>query len=185
MAVTVRSYKYKDKDNVRKICLETSEMDKSTKGKCDFITTLYCDYYIEREPHNCFVAVNENDEAIGYILCSTDYYSFKNDIKTDYISKLKLSPYSRLLALGDVFISGLFKKNFPAHLHIDILDAYQRQGIGHLLMDALIFHLKHNNIKGVMLCAGSGNTKGISFYKKYGFIKKMNAFGATAMVLKL
>ena len=65
-------------------------------------------------------------------------------------------------------------EKYPAHLHIDILPEYQRQGIGHRLMKRLEQHLIKNNVPGFHLEVGSKNTLGINFYKKYGleFISK-------------
>ena len=37
-------------------------------------------------------------------------------------------------------------------------------------MDALLAHYKNQGVKGVMLGVDPNNTKGVSFYKKYGFV---------------
>jgi ribosomal protein S18 acetylase RimI-like enzyme len=58
---------------------------------------------------------------------------------------------------------------YPAHLHIDILNEYQRQGIGSRLIQKLENHLKKNQIKGVHLGTSSKNVKAIRFYNKMGF----------------
>lgn len=184
MPVSVRNYAEKDRQLVRNICIETSDMDKSTPQKREFILSLYCDYYIDNEPYNCFVAVNENDEAVGYIICGENFDCFKKLTKEKYLKKAKISSFERILAAGDIFITQLYRKEYPAHLHIDILPEYQRQGVGHLLMNALVENLKSKNIRGVMLCVGTKNIKGMSFYKKYGFEKRLSVFGAAVMALK-
>ena len=61
------------------------------------------------------------------------------------------------------------KEDFPAHLHIDILDEYQNQGFGAKLMDALFTELKRRNVKGVMLQADIHNEGAVRFYKRLGF----------------
>ena len=60
-------------------------------------------------------------------------------------------------------------RGMPAHLHIDILPEAQRQGIGHRLMNALMFRLKELGVPKVYLVVGTSNVKGVSFYEKYGF----------------
>ena len=66
--ITVRKYEEKDKENLRKICLETSSIPVETHEQRAFLYLMYNDYYSEVEPHNIFVAANDNDEAVGYIL---------------------------------------------------------------------------------------------------------------------
>jgi GNAT superfamily N-acetyltransferase len=58
---------------------------------------------------------------------------------------------------------------YPAHLHIDILSEYQRQGIGTSLIDRLEKHLRFQGIKGVHSGTSERNSKAIQFYKKVGF----------------
>ena len=43
-------------------------------------------------------------------------------------------------------------------------------GIGKAMMDALLSHYKEKGVKGVMLGVDPENIKGVSFYKKYGFV---------------
>ena len=62
-----------------------------------------------------------------------------------------------------------FKDDYPAHLHIDILPAYQRMGFGGKLVQVLSAHLADKGIKGVMLTTGTANKTANNFYNKYGF----------------
>lgn len=185
MPVSIRKYRTDDFEDVRHICIATSEMKTDTDKERDFILTLFCDYYIEVEPQNCFVAVNEDDKVIGYILCSEDYEKFAPKLKSDYIIKFKTDIFKKISSKAGLFFYIVYKKKYPAHLHIDILEEYQRMGIGHLLMNSLLEHLKNNNINGIMLTVSSKNKKGMSFYKKYGFKQEINIFGGAVMGLNL
>ena len=60
-------------------------------------------------------------------------------------------------------------KDFPAHLHIDILDSLQGKGIGKQLMNTLFQHLKTENISGIHLGVDKANENAQGFYKKIGF----------------
>lgn len=62
-----------------------------------------------------------------------------------------------------------YADRYPAHLHIDILPEYQRQGIGFQLMDTLTVHLREQGVPAVMLSVAGDNEKGKNFYRKYGF----------------
>jgi len=182
---TIRPYQAKDYDNVRKICLLNAGNPETEKQQ-KFILTTYCDYYIEYEPENCFVAVNEADEAIGSIFCAENYAKYRARFNKTYLPKeIKLGGFKWISALGSYRLHARYAAQYPAHLHIDILDAYQRKGLGSKLVSSLSEHLKAKGIGGLMLTVGASNTKGINFYKKYGFKEIAKGIGDVAMGIKL
>ena len=168
--MNIRPYETTDRDDVRYICLNSD-------GPCDldeteqfYVLTTFCDYYIEQEPENCFVAVDESDKAVGYILCSKDYDAFLPKFESLYLPKLDSLPENfRTNAKNSTLMQKKYKDIYPAHLHIDILPEYQRMGLGGKMMDALRAHLKAQGVPGVMLTVGIDNKTGRSFYEKYGF----------------
>lgn len=179
----IRKYQPKDFERMHKICYETSSGFDSEKGKIALFAT-YCDYYVNEDGDSCFVAVNEKDEAIGYILCAPNPEKYEKIFKEKYAPILKkASPIRYLFHIANEFLSRKVKKRYPAHLHIDILPEGQRQGLGTKLMDALIDHLKQNGVGGVYLVCGAGNEKGVNFYKKYGFKVHSKKFGSVTFVL--
>ncbi len=166
----IRHYEEKDKKNVHFICLNSEGPCKSSARGINFALAVYCDYYLEKEPENCFVAVDENDRAIGYIICSENFDVFKKRFTDEYYSRIKACEFRRRKsALRSIIPHEKYKKDYPAHLHIDILPEYQRMGLGHKLTDALTSHLKKNGVKGIMLTTWIKNEKAKSFYNKYGF----------------
>lgn len=168
--MTVRPYLPKDKDDVRYICLNSEGECKLSKRGRHFILTTYCDYYIEKESENCFVAVDENDKAIGYIICTENFDNFKKIFTNEYIQRFRKCEFLRRKhALKSFVPQENNSKDYPAHLHIDILPEYQRMGLGHKLTDALCEHLKNKGVKGVMLTTWVGNKAARGFYEKYGF----------------
>jgi GNAT superfamily N-acetyltransferase len=60
-------------------------------------------------------------------------------------------------------------KEYPAHLHIDMLPTLQGKGLGRKLMDTLFEELNRQGVPGVHLGVSSSNTSAIAFYKKLGF----------------
>ena len=165
----VRKYQAKDKLQVEGICLgSTQEALQVADGSMQqALLDVFCHYYIEAEPANCFVAVDEDDQAVGYVLCAKDFSKWKQVFIADYID-----PSTNLITkgMGQGTIQGLedFATQYPAHLHIDIAEAHQRKGLGTLLMDTLIAHLKAENVAGLVLCVAADNAMGKSFYNKYG-----------------
>ncbi len=168
--MNIRPYEEKDKEGVRFVCLNSDGPCKMKKRRQHFILTTYCDYFIEQEGGNCFVATDENDRVVGYVLCAENYDNYKKVFKEEYIPRFKKYEFIfRKTALISTLIQSEYKNEYPAHMHIDILPEYQRMGLGHKLMDALCARLKEKGIKGVCLTMWAGNQKGGNFYKKYGF----------------
>ncbi len=164
----IRKYEEKDFDGVRYACLN-SEGGIDDKELCAVVLSLFCDYYIENEPQNCFV-VSHNGKAVGYVICAENYENFKPVYDEKYVPEIeKYDKKYMEWARGAYILQEKFKEEYPAHLHIDILPEYQRLGWGGKLINSLVNHLKEKGIKGVMLTTGTGNETANNFYKKYGF----------------
>ncbi len=175
MSVSVRPYEARDYDQVRLICIALAGKSIRSETRRTYILKMYCDYYIEKEPSNCFVAVDNDEESgeekvVGYILCAADCENYAKNFIKNYVPKIKeTGRLSGFTARSEVFLYSRYAAFFPAHLHIDILPAYQRQGLGHALVNTLLEHLRGMKVKGVMLVVGRKNEKGKSFYRKFGF----------------
>ncbi|MDR3263791.1 MAG: GNAT family N-acetyltransferase [Clostridiales bacterium] len=175
--VTIRNYEVGDFENLQKICLATGPKIKSEKHKLSQLA-LYCDYFAEYEPENLFVAANESGEAVGYIMCSTDFKKFEEQMKGHYLKIVRAySLLQWLMSRAEIIIDKRLLRKYAAFMHIDILEGYQRMGVGSRLVDTLVAHLNNLGIAAVMLGVGSGNVKGVSFYKKYGFHVIMSGKG--------
>ena len=86
--ITIREYRNEDLESVRDVCHKTAHTKTYQKNK-DLVTTMYLDYYAIEEPEHVFVAVDETDTPIGYILCSIDYDKFHKVFIEKYASKIK------------------------------------------------------------------------------------------------
>ena len=184
--IGIRPYQEKDQQAVRGICIATSGLPVKTQRQKELLLLQYCDYYLEQEPDACFVAVDETDTPIGYILCAKEYHAYRRRFLERYLPRIRaLSVWRAVAARAEVGLTGRYAERYPAHMHIDILDAYQRMGIGHRLVDTLAACLAGQNVKGLMLSVGSTNQKGVNFYQKYGFQKIGTVAGALVMGLRL
>ncbi len=148
---------------------------------------LFCLYYVDYEPENCFIAVENHQQAVGYILGSLDSedqdQAFRKLILPKIIRRLFFSTiwrhpstFKTVLHFRKIFSNSPpvpnerdIQKMYPAHLHIDILDFYQRRGTGSKLLKKFENHLCEHNIEGVHLGTSSYNKKAIQFYYKHGF----------------
>ena len=184
--INIRKYQDKDKEYLRDICIKTSKLPVGTETERKFLTLMYNDYYTEIEGRNCFVAVNENDIPVGYILCAEDFNTYAKIFKKAYLPQIrKLGMKYYFMAVTEMVGHKLFSKKFPAHLHIDILDICQGQGVGTKLVNELKAHLKSKNISALMLSCGGDNTMAVKFYKKNNFKVIKNLAGSYIMGIDL
>ncbi len=184
--INIRPYQAKDKENCRKICAETANgYDVSKESVRKLLCLLYNDYYTENEQSTCFVAVDDNDEAIGYVICAPNFKRFAKDYKPYLKQAARINFLHGVIGRLGLIVQRSYARHYSAHLHIDILDGYQRQGVGRRLIDALCARLKELNVNGVYLMMGAGNEKGKNFYNKYGFKLIGGLAGSMTFALKL
>ncbi len=165
----IRSYMDKDRERIEQICVGTS--DAAFGGNPymkEALLDVFCHYYLDREPDNCFVAADEMDNAVGYVLCAENFNRWEAEFTKEYI-EASANPVTAMMGPGTIAGLKNYGVEYPAHLHIDLDDSCQRQGLGTRLMDKLIAHLREKQVKGLCLCVAPDNEKGVSFYRKYGF----------------
>jgi ribosomal protein S18 acetylase RimI-like enzyme len=167
--LSIRKYEEKDYDGVCFACLNSDEDDDVSESLAEFILHTFCEYYIEKEPENCFV-LDDDGKAVGYIICAEDYDKFKSVFDAEYFPRVVHLGEDRIKWAKEAYLlHEKFKADYPAHLHIDILPQYQRGGNGGKLVQTLSDHLSAKGIRGVMLTTGTTNTRATNFYRKYGF----------------
>ena len=186
----IRPYKEDDKYFVQRVCLQTVDDDVKFEGldriNAELFLSIYNDYYTEQEPENCFVCTDENDIAVGYIICSDNVKRWRKIFMKEYYPKIKHRKLSdRFMAIGEILVHSLFARKYPAHLHIDILKEYRGGGTGTQMVNTLVEHLRSKGVRGVQLCVDTENEKGIRFYKRNGFKTLMNFSKGLAMGLEI
>lgn len=184
--INIRKYEPKDKKNAIRILFKTSSLPIETEKQRKFLELMFNDYYTETEPDCCFVAVNEQDEAVGYILCARDFDTYEKNFNNFYLPEIKeLGLNFYIMAKSEMLVHKILKKKYPAHLHIDILDVCQGQGVGTRLVNALSEHLSATGTHGLMLSCGMNNKGAIKFYEKNSFKKIMNFMGNFLMAKEI
>ncbi len=170
---SIRKYTSTDKDRLRYICKETTgEENKKNPELLESIVMIFNDYFTEYEPDNIFVAVNEENVPVGYVICSTDLTLFRKKMLSEFARRVKNTyPASLPLLYASVISVFITKKKYRTHLHIDLLPETQRMGLGTKLIDSLSAHLKEKGIKNVSVMTISKKSMGYKFYTKYGFRK--------------
>lgn len=170
--MTIRPYQTKDYRYVEDICMKTSWLaDEDTPTNRAMLCSLYCHYYVENQSQTCFVAVDDNDVPVGYVLCAPDADDYAEQMENNYlplVRKLSSSEYYKAVAEQKI-AKRYISDGFTAHLHIDILPQYQRQGLGTQLIDALTEKLTQMCVEGVRLVCAIKNDVARKFYEKMGF----------------
>ena len=100
----IRKFRSEDKPEVRHILIKTSRLPVETEKDIKLLELLYNDYYTECEPQHCFVAADENDKAVGYIICASDYKEFLKKFRKFYLPEIKELGYKYYFqAIVDIF----------------------------------------------------------------------------------
>ena len=170
--ITIRPYNKKDFRYIQDICMATSALaNDDTPINRAMLCAMYCDYYLDNQGDHCFVAVDENDIPVGYVLCAVDVGNYDEQMSERYlplvrkISGKHFFEYNAEIKIAERYV----RSGYTAHLHIDILSDYHRQGIGTELIKALENHLKEMFVEGIHIVCSSKNKTACAFYEKMGY----------------
>jgi ribosomal protein S18 acetylase RimI-like enzyme len=188
--IEIRNYDKSNRDGIINVCIQTGYMGEDARIHFDdhyLFSQLFCLYYVDYEPENCFVAIDDtNETVVGYTLSSLNTKTQQSVFRRKMIPKIliriifysswryrrsfNIIRYMRQVeSRSDNSLTQNLVEEYPAHLHINILPQYHRQGIGSRLIECLEDHLRSNNSKGVHLLTSDRNMKAVPFYKKMGF----------------
>ncbi len=188
MIIIYRKAEKKDISAISDICFRTGYMGESLESRKIFqdrrlFALIFALYYPIYEPEHCFVACNELNRAIGYIIGTADTVNqekkFSRHMHWRILLRLLGVTWWRYPASLREFIhwiKNLEKKSpgdlhllYPAHLHMNILPEYQGKGLGGKLITLFIDHIKDLQVSGIHLGTSNHNRTAISFYRKMGF----------------
>ncbi len=161
-------YEEQYKSAVQEVCIQTAFHGKEPKPKDRaFTLAMYCNNYLENE--TAFLLM-DGERVVGYILYAEDYDAYVRHMEP-YLKEIKKCGFLKpIMAKGEMGGYEGWKAEYPAHLHIDILESHTG-GTGGMLMDALLAHLEEKKVPGVMLMVSTQNKRAVRFYEKMGFAK--------------
>lgn len=164
---TIRGYQTKDRADVEAVCTGCADEMWQRPEMKEGLLTVFCHYYIEKEPANCFVAESDG-KVLGYILCAEDFDQWEKTFRAEYVEPSE-NMVVKYLADGTIGPLRPFAAEYPAHLHIDISPELQGKHAGTGLMKMLEAHLARKNVPGLCLCVAKDNIRARRFYEKLGF----------------
>lgn len=186
MMLTIRKVTQNDLKQVEYICRMTAgELSQKDEKVGNLIAKIYSTYYVRAESDTCFV-LDDNGKAVGYILCAPDQKRFQKGYRQNEVKVISALDRGKGIFAWFLPLAYLpFRKHYPAHMHIDLLEGYRSGGNGTRMVQTLLDHLREKGVPGVMLICGTDNTGAQRFYARNGFQKKLSAFGGTVMVKRL
>ncbi|OCT52927.1 acetyltransferase [Cladophialophora carrionii] len=189
----IRMYQDTDKDAMIHIFRETCAPDLIAAGDTvlHYASFLWCRPYLMLRPESCFVVDDGTGRAVGYLLGVPDTVGFVQEYREKYIPYLRSEGFEKPgpdqatgwdehlpNALRQIMFNpeGMLHNDhpqmmeqWPAHLHIDLLDTHQRQGWGRQLIDRFCSLAKGQGAKGVHLGMAAANEDAYKFYTRVGF----------------
>jgi ribosomal protein S18 acetylase RimI-like enzyme len=164
-----------------RVCLLTGDSgrDASTLYRNgDLLGHVYVGPYIVGRPGTELV-LTDADGIAGYLLSTDDTRAFEAWAEAEWWPPLReryplrddASRESALVRLihqperaRDVVV-----REYPAHLHIDLLERTRSKGLGRSLIERLLVDLRERGIQGVHLGVAADNHNAIGFYGHLGF----------------
>jgi hypothetical protein len=181
----IRPYQPRDRGAVRAISLSTAMMGEPASRFLDgdvVLADLLTRYFTDFEPESSFVA-EANGQVVGYLIGTLDtarvdrtmlfrilWPAFFKAIFSGFF--LKKKNWQVIRQFIPFVISGKFRtpdfdQQYPATLHINILDGYRSNAIGSRLMTTYLRFLSEKGIKGVRMATMS-KPAGL-FFAAHGF----------------
>ncbi len=183
----IRSYQPGDLDELYRICLQTADngQDATSLFRDPRLPGhVYAAPYAIFEPSLAFVA-QDSAGVGGYIVAALDSQAFEQRLERDWWPELRashpepsqdlaegLSPQEQL-ALHAIHhpwsATDDLARDFPSHLHINLLPRLQGQGMGRQLIATVISALRDQCSPGLHLHVSLGNPRAAMFYQQLGF----------------
>jgi ribosomal protein S18 acetylase RimI-like enzyme len=179
----VRPYRPADRAGLYDVCVRTAHGGGDSRHiypDLDLMPSIFAAPYVHLEPDLAFV-LDDGERAVGYIVGTSDTAAFVEDYRTGWLPALEArypAPLGPVRTPTDAMIALMHDPErmllpelaaYPAHLHIDLLPAYQRQGHGRALMYAFLGALRHKGVPAVHLAMAATNSSARAFYDRLGF----------------
>lgn len=185
----IRKAEAKDWDRIRELCCLTGKSGKPIEPeRFKFFGEQWIGPYQALRPHWTFVA-ELDDTVVGYLTGCPDTQEFEQEkffkhtlpliggiarrkFKWDEHAKLFIKRTFGLSPTPESKFSNAtqtrLEREFPAHLHVNVDEAFRGKRIGDQLFVLYFAELMAEKIPGVHIFCGDGPVK---FYERTGFVK--------------
>ncbi|MDQ1289369.1 MAG: hypothetical protein QG622_2935 [Actinomycetota bacterium] len=180
---TIRPYRATDLRDIYEISVRTAEAGGDARGiYCDddLMPDLFAGPYLHLEPELAFV-LDDGGRAVGYVLGTADTPRFVQAYRRVWIPRLtpkypappptSTTRDEQAFALHHdperLLVPEL--RDYPAHLHINVLPSYQGGGHGRGLIDVFLDALATRGVPALHITPLTVNASALAFYYRYGF----------------
>jgi GNAT superfamily N-acetyltransferase len=184
----VRGYRSHDLPALYDICVRTGELGGDARGLYSddrLLADIYAAPYAMLEPAQARILDDGTGTAVGYIVGSADTPTFMRRFRDEWLPTVtdRYPPGPPAPTPQEGWTNLLYTlrhpeqglppelEPYPAHLHIDLLPAWQGRGFGRLLMISYLDGLAAVGVTGVHLGVQSGNLRARDFYDRMGFTR--------------
>ncbi|AVT30445.1 GNAT family N-acetyltransferase [Plantactinospora sp. BC1] len=179
----IRPYRSGDRAAVHDICIHTADAGQDASGSYadpGILPHIFAHPYAELEPELAFV-LDDGGQAVGYVLGTADTAAFVRRFRDEWLPRVAdryPAPAGEPATPDEVMAHLLHTpermilpdlKDYPAHLHIDLLPGYQRAGHGRALVDTFVGALRRAGVPGLHVGMITDNRSARAFYDRLGF----------------
>ncbi|MEU6142840.1 N-acetyltransferase [Streptomyces sp. NPDC047081] len=180
----IRPYRPEDREALDDICVRTAHNGQDSRpfyADPGIFPTIFATPYACLEPELAFVLDDGHGRAVGYIVGTVDTPGFVEAFRTKWLPLVAdryPEPAGVPSTQDEEMIALLHHPErmivpevaaYPAHLHIDLLPAWQGRGHGRELMRTFLRALHVRGVAAAHLCMVTANTPARAFYDRLGF----------------
>lgn len=179
----VRNFHEADRSGLYHVCLATGDSGASAVhlyNEKDMLGEIYVGPYLSFQPDLALTLIHEG--ISGYALAALDTRSFEDTLSKQWWPAILEKYKNRSPEIFNEREKNLFSyiqnpplrpeavvKDYPSHLHIDLIEKAQGRGIGKAMMLLVLQTLREQGSPGVHLGMGAQNSRAFIFYTKLGF----------------
>lgn len=180
----IRPYRSEDREALDDICIRTAHNGQDSRpvyADPTIFPTIFAAPYVVLEPELAFVLDDGRGRAVGYILGTADTPRFVEAFRTKWlplVADRHPEPAGPPTTPDEQMIPLLHHPErmivpevaaYPAHLHIDLLPAWQGRGHGRELIRTFLRALRDHGVAAVHLSMVTANAPARAFYDRLGF----------------
>jgi ribosomal protein S18 acetylase RimI-like enzyme len=178
---TVRPARPADLPALYDICVRTADAGADARGlytSDDLMGDLFAAPYAVLEPDLTFVVDDGRGNAVGYVVGTSDTARFVARWREEWLPRFAARYPQPADPRDEAMVTLGYQPErmivpelaaHPAHLHIDLLPAYQRQGLGRRLIDTFLAAAARAGAPAVHLGMLTSNVAARKFYDRLGF----------------
>ncbi|RDD90331.1 N-acetyltransferase [Streptomyces parvulus] len=180
----VRPYRPGDAAALDDICVRTAHNGLDSRpvyADPSVLPAIFAAPYVHLDPGLAFVLDDGEGRAVGYILGTADTARFAEEFRATWLPRVadRYPAPQGPPETPDAVMAGLLHDpermivpelaGYPAHLHIDLLPAWQGRGHGRALMREFWRALRERGVPAVHLVMATANKPARAFYDRMGF----------------